>query len=85
MFSIILRESSSSSLTFISSFPFHTLLIPEWRFRIFELLAASSSELEDSEVVVLYLLLELVSEVELWFCILRRCFLPFSLDCLSDF
>lgn len=84
MFFIIFWESSSSTLTFISSFPFHSLPILEWQFRIFELLATSSSELEDSEVVALDLLLELDSKVELYFRLLRWCFLPFS-DCLSDF
>ena len=85
IFFIIFSESSASTLTLISSFPFRSFPFPECRFRFLELIGASSSELEEFNEVVSDLLLELDSEEEPYFRLLLRRAFPFSSAFFRDF
>lgn len=85
MFFIIFTDSSASTFTLMSSFPFRSLPLPECRFRFFELTGTSSPELEEDCEVVPDLLLERDSEEELYFRLLLRRAFPFSSAFCRDF
>ena len=85
MFFIIFTDSSASTFTLISSFPFRSFPLPECRFWFLELAGASSPELEEDCEVVPDLLLERDSEEELYFRLLLQRDFPCSSAFCRDF